>query len=714
MSQSLFSANWYRVAQLQPRLRDAITVRRQHWRDQLWYLLSDDANGRQHRINALAYQFIGRCDGKLTVQQVWDALLLNQNDSAPTQDEVIQLLVQLNRLELLQCEQTPDTEALFRRRDERVKQKRRLSVNPFALRLPLGDPAPWLNRFDAFAHFLFCPAIFWLWLVVVSAAILLAGSEWNTLYAHGRLHMLTPRYLTITLICFPIIKALHELAHGLAVRRWGGEVHEFGVSLLIFVPAPYVDASAANAFPLRSQRAIVSAAGIMVETTLAALALVIWTNVQPGLVQDIAFVVMMIGTVSTLLFNGNPLLRFDGYYVLSDLLDIPNLATRSNQYWSDKLSRIMSRSNADSLQFAQGEHKWLFLYAPLSFAYRLIISVVIVFWLGAKWFLLGLLATLYMAFSLLVRPAFKWVSQLLANGAPGRELDRVRRNLALLGISALLLLFVLPIPFLTVAPAVVWLPEQAQIRPQEDGFIRTLPVHDGTEVKAGDLLATLENPDLLKSRNKLQSKLEGLLADQFQFLLNDPAKAQNISEEITSTEKELAHAEKQMTNLNIYAQVAGRLVMPHQNDVLGTFVHRGANMGYVFESTSVRVRAAVAEKDAYLVRNNTHDVSIWLVEAPNVKLPVHMTMDVPSATRLLPSPALGDHAGGQFVTDPADKDGTATLEPVFLFDLMLDGSKMERVGGRALVRFNHGSEPLATQLYQRTEQLFLQYFEPSA
>jgi putative peptide zinc metalloprotease protein len=302
---------------------------------------------------------------------------------------------------------------------------------------------------------------------------------------------------------------------------------------------------------------------------------------------------------------------------------------------------------------------------------------------------------------------------MLTSGAPGPELDSVRRKLTLLGVSIVLIVFLMPIPFSTIAPAVIWLPEQAQVRPLGNGFIKTLPTQDGKQVKVGDLLAVMENPNLTKLRAKLTSKLDGLQADQFQLMLTNPAKGKNISEEIINVQKELAHIKEKISELNVVAQVNGQLVMPHQADKLGTYVRRGDNMGYVFENAAIRLRAAVAEKNAYLVRNNTRKVSAWLVESPHMKLLARMTTDTPAATRILPSPALGDHAGGRYVIDPADKEGTLAIEPVFLFDLKLADSKMIRVGGRALVRFEHEATPLATQLYRRARQLFLHNFEPS-
>jgi len=712
LAASLFSEKWHSVARLQPRLRAQTRVRRQRWRDQQWYVLSDDATGRQHRVNEAAYQFIGRCDGTRTVQEVWDAVLESCGDAAPTQDEVIRLLGQLNEQELLQSERAPDTDRVFERHGERRGRQRRARVNPFAFRLPLFDPTDLLLRLDPLGKLLFRPVVFWLWLIGVGIAVLAAGAEADALWAHARLHMLTPGHVAMMWLCFPVIKLLHELAHAMAVRRWGGEVHEMGIGLLVLLPAPYVDASAASAFPRREQRAMVSAAGIMVELALAAIALWFWLNLQPGVARDVAFVVLFIGSVSTLVFNGNPLLRFDAYYVLCDLLDLPNLASRSSAYWTFLLRRHVLRAHADAPPLARGERKWLLAYAPLSAAYRVVISVAIVLWLGGKWLLLGLAASVYLVISMLLRPLAKWSRQTLSAAEPGREHARVRLGLGLLATGALFLLCVLPMPFSTVAPAVVWLPDEAQVRPEVDGFVTALPVRDGEAVEPGQLLAVLDNPELSVERDKLGSRLEGLRAEQFRLMLRDPGAADNLARDIERTEAELARALERIGQLEVRAQTSGKLVMPRQADLVATYARHGTTLGYVLASGDLRVRAAVAEEDAYLVRNRARHAVVRLAEAPGVTLHAVVSGDMPAATRRLPSPALGDRGGGPYASDPADKDGVQSLEPVFLFDLTLDGRDLERVGGRAWVRFDHGFEPLAAQGYRRAAQLFLKHFSP--
>ena len=356
--------------------------------------------------------------------------------------------------------------------------------------------------------------------------------------------------------------------------------------------------------------------------------------------------------------------------------------------------------------------KWLLLYAPLSFAYRLLISVAIILWFGAKWFLLGVVAAIYLTASMIVRPIGNWVRHALAAAAPGSELTRVRTGIALLLAIPGVLLFVLPLPLSTVAPAVVWLPEQAQVRPEVDGFIRQLPVRDGQSVQPGDLLVVLENIDLVAAREQLTGRLGGLQADQYQLLLRDPTGAQNLAEQIARTEAELARAEQRIGQLEVRAKVAGTLVMPHQDDLPGTFSRQGTILGYVLEASELRVRAALADEDAHLVRNRTRHAEVRLAEAPGRALSASLGQDEPAASHLLPSPALGERAGGPYATDPGDPDGRRSIAPVFLIDLTLKGAPLERVGGRAWVRFDHGFEPLAGQVFRRASQLFLKHFDP--
>jgi len=714
MAESLFSPFWYRVSELHPRLRAGVRVQRQIYRGETWYLLVDSASGRQQRVNRSAYELIGRFDGRSSVSRVWTLLLEKLGDDAPTQDEVVRILSRLGESELLQFESAPDIAGLFRRRAERSR-RRRAWVNPLAFSMPLFDPSRLLDRLEPALRRLLHPVAFALWAAAVLLAAAAAMAHWGVLQAHAAKYMATAYYLTLAWICYPLIKGLHELAHGIAVRRWGGEVHEMGVTLFCFTPAPYVDASAANAFRDRRQRVAVSAAGIVVELGLAAVALFLWLMVEPGLLSDVAFVTLFLCGASSFLFNANPLLRFDGYHVLCDLLELPNLAIRSRAYWMHLVLRLLggAAAQASAPVITPGERKWLLLYAPASLAYRLVLGLGLILWLGTRSQWLGwLAAALFLAY-MVALPAWTTVRSLLGSLPPGRPRRRAALVLAPASVGVLALLPIVPVPSMLVVQGVVWPPEQAQVRAETEGFVQKVLARDGDLVQPGTPLVELAEPTLGAEQEALRWRVQGLQAQQYRLLLSDPAQARNAIEELSRAQTELERADERVGQLTVRSKAAGRLILPHAEDLPGSFAKKGATLGYVLTSAPTAVRAVVPNESAPRIRGTNRGIAVFLPGRQS-PLPARLERELPAATNMLPSAALSERGGGPHVTDPADKDGTRTLEPIFLFDLVLEGDASQSVGQRAWVRFELEHEPLATQWYRHLRQLLLQHFNPAA
>jgi len=712
---SLFSSRWYRVAGLHPRLRGHVRVSRHVYRGQVWYLLQDTSSGRHHRVDESAFHFIGRMDGQRPVDEIWHALLNSLGDRAPTQDDTIEILCQLSDSGLLQCEITPDVAELFRRSLERGRKRRMSMMNPLSFRVPLLDPDPFLNRLAPLARALLHPAVAVAWAAVVLAGLLAALSNWNAVTSFAVVHMLTPRYLLLLWLCYPMIKVLHELGHGLAVKAWGGEVREMGLSLLLLVPVPFVDASAASAFPEKHRRVIVGAAGIMVELFIAALAAIVWLHVEDGTVRDIAFVTMLIGGVSTVLFNGNPLLRFDGYYVLSDLLDVPNLGPRASAYMGYLGQRkLLGVKSVSSPVTGPGEGPVLFCYALLSYAYRWFIAGLIVLWAGHFSFWTGLLAAAAVVATMLIKPLLG-VWRFLTR-AP--QIARTRsRSMTVAGgaaAAALVLFCVVPFPFATRAQGVVWLPEQARVRAETSGFVTEVLAQDGQAVKPGDPILVLADPDLIAERRRVEAEIMGLDVEFTREVARNAARAKSIAEDAAAKRAELAQIEKRLDSLRVASQAEGTLVLPRAQDLPGSFVNKGTVLANVLRPEEISVKVAVPQEDAGLIRSDTREVQVSLTDSPGTMLTARLTGEMPAATTQLPTAALGDRSGGPFVTDPADKDGMRTLEPVFLLDLRLSSRTLERVGGRVWLRFDHGARPLAFQWQRRMQQLFLKQFNPES
>ena len=244
-----FSESWHRVASQRIRLRPGVKVRRQFFRGELWYVLEDPFTNQFFRLRPSAHGFIARFDGQRTVQEAWQGHLDADADNAPGQEEVIRLLSQLYAANLLQYESPGDSAALAdRQRKRRERETAARWMNIMFLRIPLVDPDRFLDALMPLWRIMFSTFGALVWLGVVGWAVKVGIDNFPQLVLQTE-GVLAPGNLPLLYLGMAIIKALHELGHSAACKRFGGEVHVLGVMLLIFTPVPYMDATAELGFP---------------------------------------------------------------------------------------------------------------------------------------------------------------------------------------------------------------------------------------------------------------------------------------------------------------------------------------------------------------------------------------------------------------------------------------------------------------------------------
>jgi putative peptide zinc metalloprotease protein len=707
---SLFSASWYRVADLKPRLRSHARIHRHLYRGETWYVLQDLASGRSHRFSPTSYLVIGLMDGQRTVEELWRIALDRLKDDAPTQDEMIQLLTQLHGADVLQCDVSPDAAEVLQRHQKQERRKLLGQLaSPLWWRLPLFDPErilsallPWIRPA------LSLPGAI-LWGLTVGAALLLTAVHWTDLTTNLLDQLLSFQNLMLLWLVFPLVKVLHELGHGLATTAHGGEVHDMGVMFLVFSPLPYVDASGASAFASKWQRALVGAAGMMVELFVASLALFVWIAAEPGVVRAAAYNVFLLGGVSTLLFNANPLLRYDGYYILADLLEIPNLYTRSRTYLGYLCERyLFGHREAEPPQASRAERAWFVAYALSSFAYRIVVILAIAFVLLGSFFYVGMLAVAVLLATWLLVPFCKIVRYILTSPRLGRVRGRaVTVSLVLTALVAGAVGFV-PLPLRTSTEGVIWVPEDAMVRAAAEGFVERIAVRPGAQVREGDLLIECRDPLLASRVRVLEARIRELRARYDEQRPADRVKAAVIQEEIRYVQQDLDRVREQISGLTIRSRTRGTFVLPGAEDLPGRFVRRGELLAYVVMLDRITVRTVVPQAQIGLVRERTHGVAVRLAERIEEPVAATMRREVPGASERLPSPALGQSGGGQVAVDPRDAQGLTAMQKVFQVDLEIPvGLPLLNVGGRAYVRFDHGTEPLLIQWVREFRQLFL-------
>ena len=713
MSGDLHSPSWYRVAGLRPRLKSHAAVHRHHYRGQLWYVLQDLASRRLYRFNPAAWQLIGLLDGERTVQEAWDLACHRLGDDAPTQEESIRLLGQLHGADLLQSEVPPDVDELLRRYGKQNKGKWwRNFRNPISIKVPLFDPDPILRRFLTLYKPLFTRWGFLAWLILVGAAGVAAVSHWSDLTENLSDRVLAPDNLLVMVLLFPIVKAFHEFGHACAVRSRGGEVHEMGVMFLVFLPIPYVDASASSAFRDKWQRFFVGAAGMMAELLLAAIAMFVWLEVEPGLVRAMAFNVMLIAGISTVLFNGNPLLRYDGYYMLTDLIEIPNLGQRGQRYLGYLIDRYCF--GARELQppdASIGEKRWFVGYTISATIYRLFITFAIILFIAGQYFVIGVLLALWAGTSSILMPIGKGIAHLVN----ARQLRR-RRNRAWAvagGTLAVLvlILFAMPFPLWTRTEGVLWVPDKSVVRAETDGFVVSLAAQPGAIVAGGDVLVKMEDPLLAPQERLFAARLDELEYKRRSLQVEDRVQAQIILEELDYTARELARIRERLAGLTVTSPSDGRLVLSNPTDLPARWLRKGEQIGFVAPLEERVIRIVVEQDDVDYVRSRTRDIQVKLVESIGETFAARVLREVPAATGELPSLALSQQGGGTIPLDPRANGRPVALKPLFHFELHVPpGNRDLHIGERVYVLFDHGTEPLASQTWRSIRRLFLKRF----
>jgi len=492
---------WDALEQLGPSLRSHIKVYPQAFRGERWYVLLDEVSGNHIRIDSHAYNVLGRFDGSVTLGSIYQVLTDQSAQSeshCPDKEEIIKLISQLHHLGALNGIKEKTTAQLVSDHSKRQSGQRwQKFLNPLAIRIPLFDPDKLLEKMSPYTNFLFTK-----WAVIAWIAIFLVGLtttllELPEIRASFTSEILKPKNLILLWLLYPVIKLVHEFAHAICVKRWGGEVHEMGITLLVLTPVPYVNASASAAFKSRWRRIGVSAAGILVEVFLASVAIILWSVSEPGFFHDTMLGIFLIGAVSTVAFNANPLLKFDGYFILQDFLEIPNLYSRSGEWYSYAFRHYLLRVNdVSSPQTAVGEHRWFVSYGLLSRIYRLVIVFAIALFLSTKLFIVGVALAVWALIQQLLLPVIKMLKYLAATP----ELEGRRRQAVVpvfITVAAVALLtLVLPLPQNTIAQGVVWTPDQGQIYAPTAGFVVSVHARAGHVVEAGELLITMENPEL--------------------------------------------------------------------------------------------------------------------------------------------------------------------------------------------------------------------------
>jgi putative peptide zinc metalloprotease protein len=713
-AESMFSESWHRVARLRVQLRPSAHIRRQWFRGELWHVVEDSFNNTFFRFREPVYRLVCRLDGERTIEDAWQECLRENSNDAPGQPEVIQLLAQLHHANLLATELPPDTARLLERRQQRTRKEWQAKfTHIFFLKFPVWDPDAWLNRIRPCMSPLLSRWGALAWLVLVAAALKIVFERWDDLREQTQ-GALSPENLPLLYLAFIVTKGLHEFGHAAMCKRFGGEVHKVGIMLLFFSPVPYVDATASWRFRERSKRILVAAAGMIFELALAAVAVFVWANTGAGTVQALAYNVMFLASISTVLINSNPFLRFDGYYIATDLLDLPNLQQRAFQQLKHLFERVLCGvQSAANPARSRREAAGLVAFQFAGVGYRFFLYGGLLLIIADRFLGLGLvLATIFLGLFLFL-PTVKFFRYLSTSPVLAARRGRawMATGALLAGLCALLALIPFPNDFR--APAVIEAREHADIVAATDGTVRQLFVKSGQSVATGQPIARMESPELDLELAQARAELAAAMAQEAKAM-QEAAALLPTSRRREVAEKRIQWIEALRAGLLIRAPFDGVWVSPHDHELPGAYVARGSRLGELLQPSHFRIAATVSQQEAArLFTDEIRSASMRLFGQAGSDLPLAAIRIIPGDQRTLPHPALGWSGGGEVPVDPQDPQGRKVTEPFFkVLGEIPEATTALLLHGRAgNVRFVLPSEPLAQQWWRRLRQLIQKRYQ---
>ena len=678
-------------------------------RGEKWYVVQNPLSNQFYRLNPGTYEFVSRLSASRTVEEVWKEAQDRDPENAPGQGDIIELLAQLYHANLLHYNLPPNSEKLFERYKE--KKQRILKANLKSImffRIPLFDPDALLQRLLPLIRRLISPFGAVVWCLVVMAGMKVAIENFPELRVQSQ-GIMAPSNLLFLYIGLVIVKTLHEFGHAFAVRRFGGEVHTMGVMFLIFSPLPYMDASSAWTFRNKWQRVFVGAAGMIFEVFVAACAIFVWVYTGPGVVHSLAYNMVFVASVSTVLFNINPLLRFDGYYILSDLLDLPNLHQHSARHLKYLVEHhAFGCKNCETPATTRREEVLFTTFGILSGIYRSFVFSMILLFVADQFLLAGMIMAVVCVVSWVLVPM---VGILRYLGSSPRLYRTRTRAIAVCSATFAILfsfLFLLPFPNSFKAPGVLKSTDYVIAVNKASGQIAEVIATSGERVNSGDPLLRLTNEELELEIRESQAGLDEAHAQHRKAMHNQQADLDPIAGRIAFYEKRLRRLRQEQGDLIAKSDVRGIWVAPDLEDRIGMWISRGSPLGELINDDHFYFVSAVSQADvSELFAQGIRKAEVKLAGQASVPMVVTEYATIPMEQTHLPSVALGYAGGGDIAIDTRDAQGVKTSEPYYQVRASVQSDpEVALMHGRSgRIRFSLAPKPLAWQGWRKLRQL---------
>lgn len=722
------------------RARPDLQARKHRYQGQAYWVVKEPVGLNYFRFQEEEYAILRMLDGTVSLDQVRERFEREFPPEKITLEELQQFIGTLHRSGLVIADAPGQGHQLHKRRRERRRKELLATVtNILSIRLKGVDPERFFNFVYPYVRWFFSIPALVCCLILAASALTLITVEFDVFQAKlpGFHQFFNVKNAFLLAIALAVTKVLHEFGHGLSCKHFGGECHELGIMVLVLTPCLYCNVSDSWLLPSKWQRAAIGAAGMYVEVVIASICTFVWWFSEPGLLNHLCLSTMFVSSVSTIVFNGNPLLRYDGYYILSDLIEIPNLRQKASDILSRKLAWwCLGIESPDDPFLPQRNQLFFAAYSVAAAIYRWIVALSILWFLYKVWQpyrleIIGQIIALAALYGLLVQPLWKvgkffWV--------PGRinkvKKPRLYATLAVLGL-AIAGFFLIPLPYRVFCTFEIQPQGATPVYVDVPGELQKVYVHPGQPVKEGQLLAELKNL-------RVNFEVAELAGQQREYAAQweatrrlssiDREAGANLSRIEASRKSVAEQLEKRQQDLELLklkAPKSGIVMLPPEMqpppdadenlpgwsgtplapENLGCTLEEAAMFCQIGDPTKMQANLVIPQSEIELVGEG-NEVALKLDSRPGDTLPGHIEHISNVELKIVPR-SLGNKSGGEVATKTDESGQERPLEISYQASVPLnDPEKLLVMGLKGRAKIYAGRRTLAQQVWRYVARTF--------
>lgn len=722
------------------RKRPDLSARRHRYQGRSYWVVKEPVGLNYFRFQEEEFAILQMLDGQTSLDEIKSRFEADFPPQKISLQELQQFIGTLHRSGLVIADVHGQGHQLKKRRDERRRKELiGAATNILAVRFKGIDPERLLTWLHPKVRWFFSSTAVILCMALALTALLLVAVQFQVFQSKlPTFHQFfSPANAIWLAVALGVTKVLHEFGHGLSCKHFGGECHEMGVMILVLTPCLYCNVSDSWMLPNKWHRAAIGAAGMYVEIVIASIATFLWWFSVPGLFNHLCLSTMFVCSISTIMFNGNPLLRYDGYYILADVLEIPNLRQKASTILNRKLGDWFLGLEPPDDPFLPERNQALFaLYTVASVLYRWVVVLSILFFLYKVFEPYGLqiigqgIAAMAL-YGLLIQPLWKlgkffWV--------PGRiyKVKKARFFLALGGLAVVVGLVVfLPLPHRVHCTLTLEGRDAIPVYVNVPGTLEQVSVRLGDSVDTDQQLARLTNLELILEIEQLKGKraqLETRLKSLQQLEFNNPeAEAQipAVQTALKSAGEQLEEKLRDRDRLVLKAPAGGIVLpgpfipqppktdeqlpgwsgSPFEEKNLGATLISGVMFCRVGDSKRLEAMLVIDQADIDFIRDG-QDIEILLDAMPGE--PLWSRIEDIAEVDMKESPKqLSNKSGGDLATETDESGIERPISTSYQARAWLDNPDgLMRIGMRGQAKIHAGSLTIWQRFWRFVNQTF--------